>query len=83
MELFNMCQYEKAFNYYQKQVDVCSAKILAGAEVKERNSVGFQNNLTTKISPDTEIPQADLAHLKEDEHSLIEPIMKEYSSLFR
>ena len=43
MALFNMCQYEKAFNYYQKQVDVCSAKILAGAEVKERNSVGFQN----------------------------------------
>ena len=43
MALFNMCQYEKAFNYYQKQVDVCSAKILAGAEVEERNSVDFQN----------------------------------------
>ena len=53
------------------------------AEVEERNSVGSQNNLTTKISPDTEIPQADLAYLKDDERSLIEPIMKEYSSLFR
>ena len=77
MELFNMCQYEKAFNYYQKQVDVCSAKILAGAEIEERNK------LTTKSSPDTEIPQADLTYLKDDERSLIEPIMKEYSSLFR
>ena len=52
LALYNMCQYEKTFNFYQKQVDVFSAQNLAMQEVKEKNSVDFQSNLTTKIGCD-------------------------------
>ena len=34
LALYNMCQYEKAFNFYQKQVDVFSAQNLAKEEVE-------------------------------------------------
>jgi hypothetical protein len=74
MALYNMCQ---------KQVNVFSAQNLAMQEVKEKNSVDFQSHLTTKVPENTEAPQADLNHLTDDERSLLQPILREYSSLFR
>ena len=70
MALYNMNQYEKAFHFYQKQVDVFSAQDLALKEVEE-------------ICETHDAPQADLNHLTNDEQGLLEPILKEYSSLFR
>ena len=69
MALYNMCSYEKAFKFYQKQVDVFSAQNLAMQEVEEKNSVDFQSHLTTKVPENTEAPQADLNHLTDDERS--------------
>ena len=62
MALYNMNQYEKAFHFYQKQVDVFSAQDLALKEVEEINSVDFQSNLSTKVPENQDAPQADLNH---------------------
>ena len=44
-----MCSYEKAFKFYQKQLNVFSDQNLAMQEVEEKNSVDFQSHLTTKV----------------------------------
>ena len=76
MALYNMNQYEKAFHFYQKQVDVFSAQDLALKEVEEINSADFQSNLATKVPKNIDEPQADLPHLSHDERGLLEPIFK-------
>ena len=48
MALYNMNQYEKAFHFYQKQVDVLSAQDIDLKEAEEINSADFQRNLATK-----------------------------------
>ena len=78
-----MKQYEKAFNFYQKQFDVFSAQDLALKDIEEIDSAGFQSNLVTKVPKNLDEPQADLSHLLHDERDLLEPVLKEYSSLVR
>ena len=83
MALFNMNQYEKALHFHQKHIDAFSAQDLALRDVEELNSTEFQSNLSTKVPKNQEDPKSDLAHLLQDERELLEPILKDYSSLFR